>query len=303
LLPCCLAAGDEPVLPWELAQTVVGSVEELVVVDENQGWSFYPLIANGEMRAILGVNEQGSPTGQNVTIVLCEPNGDGHWSMVGWDAGVPIEFAVKWCRNEFGDPNLFEGLLADAEPTTASAPVSMESGLQETDPAAPIMTYTQDLDLLDSLIAFGVAGSKGLSSSLLLTANSGCGIGPVTEFDVAMSSIAVATRESVGSAISPEIQQILQAMGLAEINASTASCWPCFPWSFSFWGPWSAWSCTSGPFAGTWCEYRGCTRTRTGQRVFVYPNCSTTSTPIIQTQGPRTERRRPNQNGACPPSP
>lgn len=221
------------------------------------------------MRAILGVNEQATPTGQNVTIVLCEPNGDGHWSMVGWDAGVSIEYAVKWFRNEFGDPSLFEGLLVGVEPTIAVDPVLMESGLQETDPAAPIITYTQDPYLLDSLIALGAAGSKGLSSSLLLTVNSGCGIGPVTKFDAAMSSIAVATRESVGPAISPEIHEILEAMGLAEINASTASCWPCFPAFYTFWGPWSAWSCTGGPTVATWCEYTGCTRTRTGQRVFV----------------------------------
>lgn len=283
----------------------MGDIEELVVADEGNGWSFYPLIANHELRAVLGVNDQGSAVGQNVTIVLCEPGGNGHWSMVGWDAGVEIGNAVKWCRDEFDDSALFESLLGDAEALTATQPVSMRNGLQESDPAAPIIDYTQDPELLDSLVAFGAAGSSGLSSGLLLAFDSECNNGPVTNLDATMSSIAVVARESVGPVIAPEIEQLIQNMGLSTINASAASCLPCFPWSFKFYGPWSPWSCTGGPaISGVRCEYTGCTRSRTVTRVSRAVNCTTTVVAAPpQTQGPQTKYRVPNQDGSCPASP
>lgn len=293
-------------MPWSYAQDINGGVQEVNVVDEATGWSFYPLIANQEFRGVLGVNDQGSAVGNNVTIVLCEPDSNGHWGMSGWDAGVAIGSAVKWCRTEFDDPALFDSLLASVEEVTASNPVSMQSGLQQTDPAAPIIDYTQDPQLLDTLIAFGAAGSSGLSSSLLLTYTSGCTDGATTNLDATMSSIAVVARETVNPFMSPETQRSISKMGLSDINANTAICYPCFPWSYRFYGPWSPWACTGGPIPGTGnlCTYTGCTRSRSVTIVRVNIDCSGTVTPgTPDTQGPTTKLRPANADGSCPPSP
>lgn len=183
---------------------------------------------------------------------------------------------------------------------------AMPNGVTTTDPAASLMEAIAG-DFAAATATLSILTSSGASAapdlSTLFVGQTTCQ--GANDADVFLSRIALEAATQSTLSLDPQES--------ADMQTLIGGCgWPCFPWTFTFSGPWSAWNCTGGPFtiAGAsgscGCRYTGCTRSRTVRSVSVDLFCNygpvTTAT---QSQGPQNKTcpASPPQTSNCPPQP
>lgn len=301
----CAPAPAQNAMNLQNAAPVVGVTHEL-----DSGWFLDPVVANGQIVAVFAQLPPGTAVGSNVTLLLLTHNGDATWSMLGWkDASIPA--AVAFVRQAYNNGALLDDLypiaaghsadqLAINDCTEPAEPVYMPYGLLPDDPSAGLADAI-DPKTMAKLIEEGAAGAPDLSV-LLVTSNE-C---KVSELDITLDVVASDQSKILGLGAFEDTWK-----GVNTQTTLAACLRICIPWTWTTWGGWGAWGCTGGPTpiagcAGSGgCRYTGCTRTRAGTKSHRSWNCTVTTTPVTQTQGPqnKTCAQTPPGSGICPPSP
>lgn len=250
--------------------------------------------------------------GNNVSLLWLVPdNGDGSWSMYGWS-----NTNLKLVSNYLDGLTGTELVLSDTgldiftgESGPLTAPKSMPFGIADDDLLEPIMAATQDPAIAGALISAGAAGAMSLTQATNMQPIDECialnSDGTFSQLDMELAYQARIIQETMSVWLSDEILDSIDATGYGQDVESWCFC---IPSTHTVWGAWGAWSCTNpnafwdGPTRPCLCL--GCTHTRTGTRVRVHFNCSTTILgAATQKQGPTETSIPANANGTCPQCP
>jgi len=302
-------AEDGAVLPWE---SLVEPPAYMTFDVEGTDWTLYPVVAaNDTVIGFFGHMPQELVVGDNVSLLWLTPdNGDGSWSMYGW-SHAELRAVSKYMDGITGTV----GVLADTgldvffdEAQAVAEPENMPFGIAESDPSAPVVAATRDPILAEALISVGAAGAPNLTQAMNLQpvdCDTEGADDQATELDLLLATYSRDIQISAMAWLSEGILDSLEFTGLDQGPNLALGC--CFPRFVTVWLAWSPWTCTNpNPFlngAGV-CRSTGCSRTRTGTRFFVWPNCSVTTVgPVTDTQGPQEINGPVNPDGTCAPCP